>query len=368
MIWDPRKVGLAFIVGLSLGLLVAGCAENPMGTTCDPACGDFENCCDSTCVLLSNNPNHCGGCGIACASGVCQSGTCMMGGPFDSGTGGRDGGGMTGGDCRPECTVGERCCGTSCVRRSSPTGDQRTDSSFQNCNGCGIACDRERASSCSIPGGGTEGAPRCLCGEFDQCLAGDVCVSSGGTFQCVSLSTDPRNCGAIGNSCAEGESCSGGMCVCGASGGACGAGEACCGGACVDVTSDAMNCGACGNACGANGPSCVDGSCRCGSSPACRPPTAGMFPAPGDLGESCCEDACVANTDTNCGCGVACDTADDETCVVSGGSGFPGGPSGGESGVCCGMEVPFFGAMCTGGGFGGDGGMGGDGGFPFPFP
>lgn len=71
MIWDPRKVGLVFIVGLSLGLLVVGCAENPMGTMCDPVCGDFENCCDSICVLFSNNLNYCGGCGIVCVLGVC---------------------------------------------------------------------------------------------------------------------------------------------------------------------------------------------------------------------------------------------------------------------------------------------------------
>lgn len=45
----------------------------------------------------------------------------------------------------------------------------------------------------------------------------------------TSTDTDPLNCGAIGNACA--------------------AGRACCGGVCVDLTADPTNCGKCGQVC-----------------------------------------------------------------------------------------------------------------------
>ncbi len=112
-----------------------------------------------------------------------------------------------------------------------------------------------------------------------------------------------------------------------------------------------MNCGGCGTVCGANGPTCVAGSCQCGSSPACREPTTG------DVGESCCDDACVANTTSNCGCGVMCEDGDE--CIYSDGS-FPGTPVG----VCCGTSFGGLGGFCSDLS-GGDGGFSLDGGF-FP--
>lgn len=350
------KLASLAVVVLSFGGLVAACAGNG-NDSCDPVCVDFTTCCNGACVSTIDDEANCGGCGIACAAGqYCESNSCMGTPSGDAGM--RDSGGG-GGTCRPECSASQRCCGSTCVGRSvAPSSDGRSDGSFQNCNGCGIACDTMRASSCSVPGGG-EGMPRCLCGDFDQCRADEVCVSETGTWLCVSTSTDPNNCGSVGHACAMGESCSGGTCVCGSSGGACSGGQACCAGTCLDVSADAMNCGACGTACGTNAPNCVSGECRCGTATACRMPTAGMFPAPSDIGESCCDGACRANTSTNCGCGVDC-TAAGDTCIVSGGSIIPGGPTG-AAGVCCGTEIPFIGGTCTGG-FPGLG----DGGLPFP--
>lgn len=363
--WMGRAVLGASAVA-ALATLGAGCANSGGSASCDPACPTFYECCDSAgaavCRDIVNDPNNCGGCGVVCPSGRCTSASCVAGPPPDGGMMMGTDGSIPMGDCRPTCGSSERCCGTTCISRTGVAAgaDGRSDSSFGNCNGCGIACDPDRASACSVPGGGG-GMPRCMCGVYDQCGAGQICANSGGTFACVSLQTDPNNCGTVGHMCAPGESCSGGTCVCGSTGSACAAGQGCCGGACVDVSSDEANCGGCGMAC-VGGETCTAGSCGCGTSGVrCTPPMpGGPFGGGGSLGQSCCDGTCVANSDSNCGCGVVCDTASDDTCQV-GGSGFPGMGTMGAAQVCCGgPEVAFFGC---GGGFGS-----GDGGFPFPFP
>lgn len=331
------------LASLIVLVLAASCAGSREGRSrCSPECGAFQQCCmgddgSYACVRISDNPNHCGGCGIRCPSGRCMSSMCI---------GGSDDGGPPTGDCRPTCSSAQRCCGTTCVNRSvTPGTDGRTDSSFMHCNGCGLACDPERASACSTPAG-MSGPPRCLCGNFPQCSGSDVCVaSSTGTFQCVNLSTNPDNCGEVGHECAEGEICSGGECVCGSTGGSCSEGQACCGGSCIDITSDPENCGGCGNVCGEQGTSCQDGTCRCGDGPGCR------APAGSDLGELCCADTCVPQDAANCGgCGMAC--ASGEMCVY-------GTTLTGTMEICCSPVVlPGFPSFCFGGGFG-------DGGFPF---
>jgi hypothetical protein len=350
---------LGFGAITALTLIGAGCANSGGDPTCDPACPTFYMCCDGTggvsCRAIVSDPDNCGGCGISCPSRVCREAACVAGPAPDGGTLPGVDSSIPTGDCSPSCSSTQRCCGTTCVSRMVATGgDGRSDPSFSNCNGCGIACDMNRASACSVPGGGA-GMPRCMCGVYDQCGAGQVCANSGGTFSCVSTASDPMNCGMIGNACAMGESCVAGMCQCGSTGAACASGQACCSGMCIDSQSDAMNCGGCGMACAA-GETCTAGSCGCGTTGMrCDPPMAGTFGSGGSLGESCCDGACIANSDSNCGCGVVCDTASDDTCQVGGdllGMGM------GPAQICCGgEEVAFFGC---------GGGLGGDAGFPFP--
>ena len=104
---------------------------------------------------------------------------------------------------------------------------------------------------------------------------------------CVYYLTDPLNCGACGNICPSGQSCSEGACVA-----QCPAGTTLCGGTCVDLLSDPLNCGGCGNACGDN-QICTGGACV-----TCNPPT-----------QTACDNQCVnIHTDSeNCGgCGINC--------------------------------------------------------------
>lgn len=336
-------------------LALAGCGDDGRGGTTTPTlCGATECaagnlCCGEACVNGNIDPNNCGACGVACgADQYCNAGTCA-----DRGTTMMDAG--TPAECTG-CSADQNCCGGRCTNASVPSGtDGRGDESFANCNGCGVACNAERATSCSV---GPSGTPQCMCGDLPQCAAGSVCTESGGTFICSNVNFDPMNCGEIGNTCTSGESCVGGMCQCGSSGAACGAGQGCCNGECVDITSDAMNCGDCGNVCGTNAPNCNLGSCGCGAGPACDAPTSGggsalpiplPIPIPGlpggetDLGQSCCDGACVDNTDSNCGCGVACEG--DETCQVGGSGialpipGMGGDPSDEQAAtVCCGDD------------------------------
>lgn len=316
--------------------MMCGSGSCPVGTTC----------CNDSCAQTQVDVANCGACGNACAAGQsCVAGMCTGSGPNP-------------GTCSPSCSSSQRCCGSSCVNISPPAGvlDGRGDSSFQNCNGCGLACDMDRSSVCGTPLGGS-GPPQCLCGNLNQCAPGQACVPQGSSFICANLQSDPMNCGSVGNSCGEGESCVAGVCGCGGTGASCGSGQACCGGSCVDVTSDATNCGACGNVCGANAPSCISGSCACGTAGRiCQAPVAGPGGFGGEPGESCCDDMCVPNTNTSCGCGVTC--GDGQNCGVGMGIlPIPGAPMD-TIGVCC-DPVPFIGC--------GDFGLpGGGGGLPFP--
>ena len=104
---------------------------------------------------------------------------------------------------------------------------------------------------------------------------------------CVSLQTDPSNCGSCGEACGPGEVCAMGACAT-----ECPPPLTDCGGSCFDLDRDESNCGACGTACSV-GEACVSGTCTL----QCPP------------GLTDCEGSCVRldGDRDNCGaCGTTC--------------------------------------------------------------
>lgn len=265
-------------------------------------CTGAQTCCGNTCVDVSADAEHCGGCGQACdAAAECVSGACVCGGI--------------------SCADDEACCGLSggpsCVA---------IEENPAHCGACGNACGDNQ-----ICQGGL-----CLCedagGTYEQCRAGESCCPGLG---CRALGSDANSCGTCGLVCNPGELCDLGVCACGdvrgASAPACGTGEACCGETptcvaeddpvctcgsgrclpgelccavdidgvvedrCLDVASDSDHCGTCGAACG---PSelCLGGQCEC---------EGGFGDCDGDLSNGC--EAKLATDANHCGvCGSAC--------------------------------------------------------------
>ncbi len=112
------------------------------------------------------------------------------------------------------------------------------------CNDCPVTC----ASGASC-GANTNGS--CACPLYL-----DACNGA-----CISLKTDPDNCGACGNSCASNQVCSAGVCTTN-----CQSPLVACDRRCIDPLTDNSNCGGCnlsgaGNDCSANGEVCVSGAC-----------------------------------------------------------------------------------------------------------
>jgi hypothetical protein len=88
-------------------------------------------------------------------------------------------------------------------------------------------------------------------GMTTQCAVGQTLCSAG----CTDTLLDPVNCGACGNACMPGTTCSAGACVCAAP-------LVDCGGLCVNTNEDVLHCGMCSMASGAT-QGCAAGACSC---------------------------------------------------------------------------------------------------------
>jgi hypothetical protein len=241
------------------------CTNGQCGVICDVG----FSACSGQCVSLASDAKNCGGCGKACANNqVCSGGACVVscppgktncGGNCADTTSDTANCGACGKVCSAPanatpscansacafvCNVGFTACNGACVD---------TTSDVANCGGCGKACP-----------GPAFGAGTAVCSAGACGLAcGNGLTSCNGA--CVNTAVDAQNCGGCGaalakgqnpnpHNCAGGKSCVGGACVA-----ACEPQTATCGNACVDKRSDPKNCGACGNSCGIN--ECSQGVC-----------------------------------------------------------------------------------------------------------
>src|SRR5512139_3432000 len=88
-----------------------------------------------------------------------------------------------------------------------------------------------------------------------ECATGETLCGSGTNAYCADTEVDAENCGACGNACIAGDTCTGGACT-----SSCATGEVNCNGVCANLATDEANCGACGTAC-ATGTTCTAGIC-----------------------------------------------------------------------------------------------------------
>lgn len=188
--------------------------------------------------------------------------------------------------------------------------------------------------------------PLTSCGS--DCSDPETCK----TWRCVSLQSDPKNCGSCGH--------------------ACNVGEVCCNGSCANLLSDAQNCGNCGHACvvahGTGG--CVNGGCviagcntgwadcnrayvdGCETNTTNDPDNCGACGHACGVNQLCCHSACMNTQDlqtdpANCGsCGHACGVG--EVCCAGACANLLSDPKncGGCGKVCVGGKI-CLGGSCV---------------------
>jgi len=313
-----------------------------------PHCSPLTTCSGSTCTNLNTDPSNCGSCGHACPANAaaCLNGACTASCAVDGGVALTNCGGACVdlqtdpnhcGVCATACTGGQQCADGGCA---CPSGQAECSgacvtyaSSVTNCGKCGNDC-----TSTPLPNGAVQwlcssGACVTECGADDAGTQLSACNSG-----CVDTNRDNANCGACGNACGAGATCTSGVCTCPA-------GQAYCNGSCIGDQSDPNNCGGCGVACDtASGFVCSSGACtcstsltRCGSAcvdtssdnshcggcnVSCRSGTTCQSGSCQCYGGKRCGNACARTQSdpNNCGdCGIQC-TADAGTPVCNGGT------------------------------------------------
>ncbi len=320
------------------------------------ACPVGDICCAATtnpiCVNPTVDPDHCGGCNIVCPpDSKCLGATCIPttttcnGGPPCSGVDTCCGDGCTDTQTDPKncsecgfiCPTGDTCVQGNCtppancdggpvctgMEQCCSTGCKNIDTDPKNCGACGNTCPATFtcvAATCTAPAS---------CNGGPVCTGVNQCCASG----CSNVNTDPNNCGSCGNACAPGDTCQGGTCQAPATcngGPLCTATETCCASGCSNTTTDASNCGGCGTIC-PTGDTCV--------ASICTPATSCNGAPPCPSGDTCCGTGCSNTTSDpkNCGgCGTICPTGD--TCVGSvctSTTSCNGGPPCPTGDICC---------------------------------
>lgn len=138
-----------------LVVAAAGCSSDPEpsgagpGTTSGP-CAASQTDCGGVCVVLTQDPSHCGACNSPCAAGhSCVSGSCVTSVPSTGGTGGSPGvGGLdpAGGSLTGGAPVGgELPTGGALPTGGVPaTGGASPTGGVENTGGAGVACTNRR--------------------------------------------------------------------------------------------------------------------------------------------------------------------------------------------------------------------------------
>lgn len=277
------------------------CANGACGFACNTGFADCNQDPRDGCeTSTGSDPNNCGACGNICASphatAACTGGTCTMG------------------SCAPGWA--------DCDGNPANGCESNIETDANNCGACGRQCPHDQQgnalscvsgvctdTSCVAPHATTQyvnGIGLCVIVSCDPGWSDCNHILADGCE--LNTSSDNANCGACGNACAAGQSCSNGQCACSCTlpntlATACGS-NSCSVVACspgwgncdgidsngceTQTTFDPNNCGACGNACGA-GLACDNSQCVAAGTLTCnaKPSPAGGGSSPYE-GESYC--------------------------------------------------------------------------------
>jgi hypothetical protein len=199
-------------------------------------CATGQTSCAGVCVNLQTDPNNCGNCGIVCAARPNASVSCVSG------------------NCQYVCNAGFLDCNGLTIDGC----EVNVLSDPNNCNGCALVCPPHPNASVACVNGSCQytcnvGFADCNINMADGCE--------------INTNTSVNNCGGCGLTCPthpnSSPNCLGGNC-----GISCNAGFGNCDGNLVNgceinLLTDLNNCGACGNVCilsNANA-ACTFGSC-----------------------------------------------------------------------------------------------------------
>jgi hypothetical protein len=149
-------------------------------------------------------------------------------------------------------------CGNVCPPPPNPSSGTAVCSNGQ----CGVMCDPDFTTCLA-----SDGRWECVTGECTPCETG-TCTQTCCSGACVSLQTDPYNCGSCGHVCPAPANARG-VCTSGACSWVCDPGYTDCGSYCADLSWDPDNCGACGTVCSTVCPppsgwysACANGVCE----------------------------------------------------------------------------------------------------------
>lgn len=259
------------------------CADGKCAIACDELSADCNHKASDGCeVFTGDDPNNCGGCGLACKAGeLCWKGACG-------------------------CPSGFTQCGTEC---------RNLESDNYSCGACDKKCvapksdDPEWKCGPDVQPPNTiwacgSGACKLACEPFYGNCDDNLCSNGCETDE----RRDPLNCGSCGHKCGANQDCVDGTCICPP-------GTTRCGKRCVDVNVDPNNCGECGNFCpGAGGetengtPTCAGGKCGylCYT---------GFADCDGRINNGC--EVNIGSDPSHCGgCATKCDAARSQPCVL----------------------------------------------------
>lgn len=157
-------------------------------------CAAGLSCCDSQCVKLGENPDHCGRCGNACPENkpdccpdpdIVAFCTNLAGDDFNCRV------------CGHPCAGGETCEAGTCIGV---------------CPAHTYVCEGHHGPDCCADGT-QPGQPTEYCCDGGCCPNGSLCCfGADGLGYCANLDTDADNCGGCHKPCPPGVPCCGGEC------------------------------------------------------------------------------------------------------------------------------------------------------------